>query len=308
MIILSLAAPSGFVFAAKQMRMQASLNPTETEQGVTVVIMGRVFDTSNTPIPNAAISIQVNNPQGTSVHIAVNFTDSKGLFQDTFFLLATSPGGNYTVFLVSDKPGYDTTRVMLIFSYSSPNFSIQISASALSLRQGETSSVTLTILALRGFHELVNLTALALPMGITVQFNPTSIVPSGTVAVIIAISSFAPVGNHTVTLLGVSGFLSHRASLQVGILPGSIQAIYFPLALVVIFLGVVFMIARYRREQKRREAVVESLIKQASADKGYVASARALAKLEELRATDRVDEATYERLRKEYEKQLEKSR
>lgn len=296
------------VFAAKKMYMQASFNPTETEQGVTIVTSGRVFDAANMPIPNAAISIQVNNPQGTSVHVAVNFTDSKGIFQDTFFLQATSPGGNYTVYLASDKPGYDTTRLTLIFSYSSPNFSIQTSSSALSLREGETSSVTLTILALRGFHELVNLTALALPIGVSVQFSPVSIIPSGTVAVIVAVSSFAPVGNYTLTLLGVSGSLSHRASVQLAIMPGPIQVVYLPIALIAIILAVLFLFARYRGERKRREAVVEALITRASADKGYVASARALAKLEELRAMDRVDEATYQRLRREYEKQLEKSK
>lgn len=296
------------VSAAKHMYMQASFNPTETEQGVTIVTSGRVFDTANIPIPNAAISIQVNNPQGTSVHIAVNFTDSNGIFQDTFFLQATSPGGNYTVYLASDKPGYDTARLTLIFSYSSPNFSIQTSSSELFLRQGETSSVTLTILALRGFHESVNLTALTLPMGVSIQFDPVSMIPSGTVAVIVAVSSFAPVGNYTLTLLGVSGSLSHKASVQVTIMPGTIQIVYLPVALAAIILVVLFLAVRYRGERRRREAVVEALIKQASADKGYVASARALAKLEELRAMDRVDEATYQRLRREYEKQLEKSK
>ena len=185
---------------------------------------------------------------------------------------------------------------------------MQTSSTALSLREGETSSVTLTILALRGFHELVNLTALTLPIGVSVQFNPVSINPSGAVAVIIAISSFAPVGNYTLDLLGVSGSLSHKASMKLAILPGPIQVIYLPIALVAIILAVLFLVVRYRGERKRREAVVEALITQASADKGYVASARALAKLEELRAMDRVDEATYQRLRREYEKQLEKSK
>jgi len=110
------------------------------------------------------------------------------------------------------------------------------------------------------------------------------------------------------TLLGVSGSLSEKASVKLVILPGPIQVIYLPIALVAIILAVLFLVVRYRGERKRREAVVEALITQASADKGYVASARALAKLEELRAMDRVDEATYQRLRREYEKQLEKSK
>ncbi len=296
------------VFAAKKILMQATLNPTQTDKGVTVAITGRVFDTTNVSIPNAVVSIQVNNPQGTSVHLAVAYTDPSGSFQDTFLIASNSPGGNYTAFLVTDKPGYETARLTLLFAYSSPDFSIQTSTSSLSLRQGETRTVSVTVLSLRGFHESVNLTALELPAGVTLQFNPASIVPGGTVTVNVAVSSFAPVGNYSITLLGVSGSVTHRVSLQVDVIPGPAQAIYLFMAATVVVLVVFFFLLRYRGKHKRKEAAVEELIKQASADKGYVATARAIARLEELRALNTVDEPTYLRLRKEYEKRLEKSK
>jgi len=306
-VIVAAATPVP-VFAAKKIFMQATLNPTQTDQGVTVAIAGRVFDTTNFSIPNAVVSIQVNNPQGTSVHLAVAYTDPSGSFQDTFLIASNSPGGNYTAFLVADKPGYETARVTLLFTYSSPDFSVQTSTSTLSIRQGETGRVSVTVLSLRGFHESVNLTALELPTGVTLQFNPSSIVPGGTVNVNVAVSSFAPVGNYTITLLGISGSVTHRLSLQVDVIPGPIQVIYLFIAGTVIVLVVLFFLLRYRRKHKRKEAAVEELIKQASADKGYVATARAIARLEELRALNTVDEATYVRLRKEYEKRLEKSK
>lgn len=295
-------------YAAKEILMQAALNPTETEQGVTVAINGRAFDTANSSIPNAVVSIQVNNPQGTSVHLAVAYTNPNGLFQDTFFIASNSPGGNYTAFLVADKPGYNTARLTLVFTYSSPDFSIQISAPALSLRQGETGTVKVTVLSLRGFSALVNLTALELPAGVTIQFSPASVVPGGTVSVNVAVSSFAAVGNYTITLLGVSGSVTHKVSLQVDVAPGRVQIVYVLLIVAGIGLAVFFVLIRYRRRHKRREAALEELIKQASADKGYVAIARAIARLEELRAMNKVDEATYQRLKREYEKRLEKSK
>ena len=49
-------------------------------------------------------------------------------------------------------------------------------------------------------------------------------------------------------------------------------------------------------------------MKATEADKGYVATARVIARLEELRATDQIDESTYQKLKREYEKRLEKSR
>jgi hypothetical protein len=306
-LLMALAYPLP-VFAAKKMLIQATLNPTQTDQGVTVAITGRVFDTINASIPNAVISIQVNNPQGTSVHLALAYANFGGSFQDMFFIPSNSPGGNYTAFLVADKPGYDTARVTVVFTYASPDFSIQTSNSALSLRQGATGMVSVTVLSLRGFRAPVNLTALELPAGVSVRFEPASIVPGGTVTVNVAVSTFAPAGNYTITLLGVSESITHKVSLQLIILPGIIQVAYlFIVFIAALVLAAIFLVRR-RGSQRRRIAAVEELIKQSSADKGYVATARVIASLEELRAMNKVDESTYLRLRKEYEKRLEKSR
>ena len=55
-------------------------------------------------------------------------------------------------------------------------------------------------------------------------------------------------------------------------------------------------------------AAAEAMLKQGSADKGYVTTAGAIARLEELRANNQVDGATYAKLRREYERRLEKSK
>lgn len=288
--------------------MQATVNTAQTDQGVTASLTGRVFETSNISIPNAVISIQVNDPQGTSVHVAVAYSDTKGSFQDTFYIAVTSPGGNYTAFLAASKPGYDTARMTLVFSYSSPDFSIQASTPALSLRQGESATVIITVISLRGFREEVNLTALELPPGVTLKFNHTSLAPGTSIAVRLEVSNFASIGNYTLTLLGVSGSLTHRVSLQLNIFPGPIQAVYLLVTIVAVVAVASVFVVRRRGERRRKEAAIENLIRDASTDKGYVATARALARLEELRSTNAVDENTYQKLRKEYEKRLEKSK
>jgi len=50
------------VFANKAMLIQATLNPTPSQQGLSVVIAGKVLDASGTAVPNAIVSIQVTNP------------------------------------------------------------------------------------------------------------------------------------------------------------------------------------------------------------------------------------------------------
>ncbi len=303
--IVAIASP-GAVFAARMMVMQATFNHSQNEQGFFVVIAGRVFDSTNSSIPNAVISVQVNNPQGTSIHLAVAYTNPDGDFRDTFSVAPISPGGNYTAFLVADKPGYDTARLTLTFSYLSPDFSLQAAVQTLSIQQGQTGTLTLTILSLRGFKDSVNLTALELPAGVSLHFKPASLNPSGTTTVTVIASGFTPAGNYTITVLGISGSFIHTISFQLIVTPGPFRAIYVFLAASVI-IAVAFLVLR-QRKRRRREAVLEELIKQGTADEGYVATARVIARLEELRAMNRVDESTYQRLRKEYEKRLEKSK
>ena len=310
LIIVSMACSTS-VFAQRSMQIQASCNPTQTDQGILVAISGRVFEQNNLSVANAVISMQVNNPQGTSILVSIKYTNPLGIFQDTFLLGPKSPAGNYTTFLVVDKPGYDTAHLTLTFTYSSPDFSIEPSISTLSLQQGQTSSLTMTILSLRGFNERVNLTAIDIPTGVVLQFNPQSIIPSGTSTVTVVVSNAARVDNYTVTLLAVSGSLSHQVSFQLEVSPGPVRVNFMLITAVgtaLVVLAALGLMVRSRGRRRRRKAVLEELLRQASADTGYVATARVIARLEELRALGKVDETTYQRLRRDYEKRLEKSK
>lgn len=310
LLLLIMASPTS-VLAQRGMQIQASFNSTQTDRGILVALSGRVSEPNNLSVTNAVISIQVNNPQGTSILVAIRYTDQSGVFQDNFLLAPNSPAGNYTAYLVADKPGYDTAHLTLTFAYSTPDFSIEPSIPTLSLQQGQTGSLTVTILSLRNFNQRINLTAIDPPGGVTLQFDPPSIIPSGAAAVKVIVSNAARAGNYTVTLLAVSGSLSHKTSFQLEVNPGPLQANFLLLlaagfALVLLLaLGLIF---RSRGRSRQREQVLEELLKQASADTGYVATARVIARLEELRAMGRVDENTYQRLKREYEKRLEKSR
>jgi uncharacterized membrane protein len=309
LLILILASPVA-VSAQNKMFMQASFNPTQTDLGVSVAIKGRVFNFYNQSISNAVISIQVNNPQGSSIHVAIAYTGATGTYLDNFLLASNAPGGNYTVYLVADKPGYDTARLTLNFTYSTPDFTVQSSVTALSIQQGQTGSLTVTLLALRGFNQPVNLTSIDQPAGVTLQFKPSSLIPSGTATVNVTASGSAQPGNYTITLLGVSGSLSHKTSFQLEVTQAPYKADYSMLVTVIIAIAVVVigLLLRTRSRRRRKEAALQELMKEAAADSGYVATARVIARLEELRAMGKVDDTTYERLKRDYEKRLEKSK
>jgi len=277
-----------------------------------VLISGRVSEPDNLSVSNTVVSIQVDNPGGTSIHVAIAYTDTAGVFQDSFLLVSNSPAGNYTAFLVADKPGYVSTNVALGFTILSPDLSIESSVATLTLQQGQNRSFTLTILSLRGFNQRVNVTAFSPPPGVTVLFNPPSVVPSGSTTASVLVSTSAQAGNYTLTILAVSGALSHKTSLQLNVTSGpvstSMPLLPIAVGLVIVLLGSLGLVLRFRRQRTKREVALEELLKQASADSGYVATARVLARLEELRGMDKVDEGTYQRLRREYERRLERSK
>jgi hypothetical protein len=310
LLLLTVASPH-VVFAAKQMRIQASVNPTQSDLGIQVLISGRVSEPDNLSISNAVVSIQVNNPEGTSIHVAIAYTNTVGAFQDSFPLESNSPAGNYTAFLVADKPGYDTSKVTLAFTILSPDFSIGSLVAGLTVQQGQNRSFTVTILSLRRFSQPVDLTAIDPPPGVTLVFSPSSVIPSGSTTANVLVSSSAQVGNYSVAILAVSGAVSHRMSFQLNVTSGPVSrwpVLPISAGLVLVLLGALGLVLRSRRQRRKREAVLEELLRQASADSGYVATARVLARLEELRGMDKVDEGTYQRLKKEYEKRLERSR
>jgi len=292
----------------KNMLLQATLNPTQTEQGVTVIISGRVFDPSGAFVPNAIISVQVINPQATTIHLAIAYSKQDGSFGDSFLIGSKFPGGNYTTYLVADKPGYDATRVTLVFSYSSPDFSLESTTTALSIRQGDSATITITVEPLRGFKQPVNLTALNLPPGVTAQFKPPSVNPRANVTVTFAVSETAALGNFTIPLLGVSSPSTHTISIQLIITRGPLQNYYELAVSVFAILVVVVLVVRRRTARARKLAAAEAMLRHGSADKGYVTTAGAIARLEELRARNEVDQATYEKLKKEYQRRLEKSK
>ena len=306
-LLLALMAPRA-AFASKAMFIEATLNPTQTQQGLSVVIAGKVSDASGAAVSNAVVSIQVTNPRATNIHLAIAYSATDGTFQDSFLIPLNSLGGNYTAYVVADKPGYDTARVTLTFNYSAPDFSLQPLTGGLSLHQGERGKFTLTLFSIRGFNGPVNLTALNLPPGVTLLFEPASVTPTGNTEVTVSVSQSAALGNFTVTLLGVSGTTIRTAPFYILITPGPIRTFYVVLPVAVAVLVVLAVTVDRRRRRSQKRAAVEELLRASEADTGYVATARLVARLEELRATNQVDESTYRRLRRDYERQLEKSK
>ena len=288
--------------------------PAQT--GENILIEGRVTDDSGSAVPNSQVSIQVNDPVGTSVHIALVYSGLDGEYSDSFPLLGGSPSGNYTIYITASKPGYEDAREEFLFANSARDFSISVSPASVSANQGESISLNITLTSLNGFNSSVSLSLAGTPSGVSHSFAPDPIVPTGSANLTIHTLTSTPAGSYNLTVAATGGGRTHITSAiltvaERGYSPSSTTVG----VVIVIFVVALSLIAFWVRRRlssklpKERSAEVLELLAQleAKGDRDYLATARALTRLEELRAADRVDEKTYQLLKREYEKRLEVS-
>jgi VCBS repeat-containing protein len=93
-----------------------------------------------------------------------------------------------------------------------PDFSITASPSSRSTVQGGNVPYTISVSALNGFADSVNLSVSGLPSGAQPAFVPTSILGSGSSTLTITTAANTPVGTYTFTITGKTASLTHSTS------------------------------------------------------------------------------------------------
>jgi peptide/nickel transport system substrate-binding protein len=115
---------------------QSSINvSTDKAQYVVstpILISGKVLDAQNSPVDGAGVSIQVDDPQNTPVHVTLIYTDRFGMYSDQFSLSPEAPIGTYTVFASGSKAGFSNTQAETQFTVISPTFTSTTSSSTTS--------------------------------------------------------------------------------------------------------------------------------------------------------------------------------
>ncbi len=103
----------------------------------------------------------------------------------------------------------------------SPDFSITVYPSSLSIQQGTSDTASITIASLNGFSDLVTLTVSPAIDGITYSFDPSAVTPPTddaiTSTITIAVAETTTPNTYVLALTGTSGDLQHNASLSLEI-------------------------------------------------------------------------------------------
>jgi hypothetical protein len=94
------------------------------------------------------------------------------------------------------------------------DFALSLSPNSLSLSEATSSAITVSVAAQNGFSGSVQLTLSGLPAGVVTNPAGSFSIPAGaSVPFVVGANTSAPTGNFSITAQGVSGSLSHSATL-----------------------------------------------------------------------------------------------
>jgi len=153
---------------------------------------------------------------------------------------STTPPGFYTG-TINGMSGSTTNTTTVNISVTIPDFSIKTNLPTLSITQGSTSTVTITLTSLSGFKGTLTLTGSVSQPGPTVSFSPTSVTlsPGGIVTSNMTVSAvggtYNPVatGSYPVTVMVTNGTLTHSTTVEINVASVSTGASSLPLTVLV---------------------------------------------------------------------------
>jgi len=307
LLVLTLPAVLTPEAYARSLFLHVTIDMEPGFAGETVVVSGRVTDDAGAFVPGVAISTQVNNPFGTIIVAAFTYTGADGSYSVTFRLGPDSPEGNYTVYLTASRSGYEDDRARLGFSLSSPEFTVHSNPRSATVQQGKSAVFQMIVDARNQTKKPITFGLLGVPPKVNYTFVPKSVTAPGSTTLTLTAGEDAQTGLYNITILASSGAKVRRTNIVLVITQAFIPFVFSgvsPLAIAgAVGVGALVAAIAVRLLIGQRGAPSRGEI-----DRDYLAAARALARLEEMRAHDKIDEATYQRLKKEYEERIEKKR
>ncbi len=173
-----------------------TVNPIAGFSGqVSLSVAGLPFDATGTFTPN---------PATASSTLAVTTA-------------ADTPTGTYTLTLTGVNGSLTHTATVTLVVNPPPDFSLSGTPASQTVVQGGSTSYGVTITPVGGFSGQVTLSASGLPTGATGSFTTNPATASSTLNVTTTAS--VPTGSYTVTITGVSGSLTHTATVTLVINP-----------------------------------------------------------------------------------------
>jgi pseudomonalisin len=168
---------------------------------------------------NKAVALSVSGlPKGVTAGFSRSSIPAPGSGTSTLTLTETTGAisGTYNLTVTATGGGVTKTQPLSL-KVVAPSFTMRLSGTSVSMRQGGTMPVTVTTTAVSGFNSAVALSVSGLPKGVTASFTRASIAAPGngssTLTLKVASGTGANVGTYTLTVTGAGGRLTQTQKL-----------------------------------------------------------------------------------------------
>ena len=171
---------------------------------------------------DSAIALSASG-QPTGVTVSFNPTSITGAGTSTMTLTvaASTVAGTYTITVKGTSGSTtETTTVSLTVTGTTPSFTISASPTSIRVARSSSGTSTITTTISGGFNSAISLSASGEGSAQTVTFSPASIAApgSGTSTMTVKVGRNAKLGNHTITITGTGGGVTHTTTVTLDVL------------------------------------------------------------------------------------------
>jgi hypothetical protein len=191
-----------------------SASATQLTSGQSVTFTATVKPQSGTSTPTGSVAFLDGGTQINSSALSAGSAS---------FTIATLATGSHTITAsysgdANNSPSVSAGQTVTVVAALTPDYTLSMSTSALTLAAGSSGKFTITVTAIDGFKQALALSCSSLPPGGTCSFNPPSVnpasgpatatvtvhAPSSTQAQIPLPNPFSDLQNAALTLLGIT--------------------------------------------------------------------------------------------------------
>jgi hypothetical protein len=221
-----------------------------------ITIHGQVTRLDGSVVALAGVSIQVNDPYGSSLHIAFLHSDSDGEYSDAFQLPNDRPAGNYAIYVTASKPGLQDASAKMTFLVGMLPFSINISPTSVAVTQGENATFRILLENRGQSSSPIQIDVIGLPASISYGLSSNTANAPSNITLSVKTSTEVAPGSYDFAIIGRSGEGESRANAGIIVREAYKSANYGWVALIAALIAaaaVLLAVVFYRRRMPRKK-------------------------------------------------------
>jgi hypothetical protein len=249
-VLATVCLPSASA-AAESLYVSVYADRSLHDSQTVITIHGQVTRSDGSAVVLAGVSIQVNDPYGSSLHIAFLHSGSDGAYSDTFQLPSDRPAGTYAIYVTASKPGFQDASAKMTFLVGMVPFSVNISPTSVAVTQGESATFRILLENRSQSSSPIQIEVTGLPAPISYSLSSNTATAPSNITLSVKTSTGVAPGSYDFAVIGRSAEGESEANAGIIVRGANTLANYGWVALLaaIILLAAIF----YRRRMSMKK-------------------------------------------------------